>query len=177
MESTLIRLRKNIGQLRKQSICNRSFVNPHELRALFTKDTIEKSVKECHLRGSDLPGILSKIYEHGITVFAILIWMKEEDAIIKFIEHDTMDAGLPIEEARAKEVVPDFGEHFYNVQWEFLPRVFEKSMRDKHGKIRKEVILPFIREVPLGQGGYSDVFLMSVAPSQQLFFPNQVRYG
>lgn len=175
MENMLSRLRGDIGQLRKLSTCNRSFINPQDLRVLLTKDAIKKAVNECHFEEHDLPGIVSKIHDQGITIFAILVWMKEEDAVLNFIEHDAMDARLPIEEGRAKEIVPDFGEHFSReVQWEFLPRTFEKNMSNNHVRIRKEVILPFIEESPLGEGSFGDVFLMSVVPSQQQFFPEQV---
>lgn len=101
--------------------------------------------------------------------------MKEEDSVLSFIEHDAMDAALPIEEERAKEIVPDFGEYFSReVQWAFIPQMFGINMSNGHVRIRKEVILPFIEEVPLGEGSFSDVFLMSVVPSQQQFFPEQV---
>lgn len=95
--------------------------------------------------------------------------------MLRFIEHDVMDAGLPIEEARAREIVPDFGEHFSKeVQWTFIPQMFERNISDNHIRIQKEVILPFIEEVRLGGGSFGDVFLVSVVPSQQHFFSEQV---
>lgn len=175
MESTLSQLRRDIRNLRQQATCSRYFINPQGLRVLLTKDTIKKAIKECHFQGHDLPGIVSKIHEQGIIIFAILLWMKEEDSVLRFIEHDVMDAGLPIEEARAREIVPDFGEHFSKeVQWAFIPQMFERNIGDNHIRIQKEVILPFVEEVRLGGGSFGDVFLVSVVPSQQQFFLEQV---
>jgi len=68
-----------------------------------------------------------------------------------------------------------FGSDFaQNAQWEFLPRILTKETSGNHLCLRKEEILPFTGEVMVGRGSFGIVHRMTVAPTLQTIFPQQV---
>lgn len=104
--------------------------------------------------------------------------MKREVAIIDFRNHDALDASLPLHEDRAAEIAPDFGRGLAReIQWQFLPYVFRSDMCDHHRVIDNDnVILPFLKQEPLMEGGFSDVYKVTVLSSQQEFFSKEVSF-
>jgi hypothetical protein len=140
-----------------------------------TREAIIDAVGELDCPDYDRPGIVRKVFDRGIKTFSILIWMEKAKAIIDFIEHDLLDSRLPVEESLVVQVAPTFGKHFaQEIQWQFLPYVFEPDMYDYHLSIRSEYIFPFTAEAFIGDGGYGEVVKVTMPFSQQRFFASEV---
>jgi hypothetical protein len=169
--ATILRLWKRIEGFRIQSTTNRHFLPRAKLLEIFTLDAIVDAVNELSITKEDRIGLVSKIFDQGTTLFAILVWMKRENEIVSFRQHGALDASLPMGLARACEIVPEFGQTLAReVQWEFLPYMFQKDMCDYHVLMRSEEILPFVEEEHFTSGGFGDIFKVKVVGSQQEFF-------
>ncbi|OCK78363.1 kinase-like protein [Lepidopterella palustris CBS 459.81] len=167
------RLWQKIAAKREKSATGQYFLPTTELRAILTREEINISVAELDCADHERIGLAEKIYQDGLIIFAILTWMKHEAAIVNFRNHDALDASLPLHEERAVEIVPEFGRVLATeIQWQFLPYTFTRDMCDYHRILdHSEVILPFIKEEPLAEGGFGQVYKMTVLSSQQQFFP------
>ena len=55
---------------------------------------------------------MDRIASEGKIVFGILIWKKWLHKLMKCIEHDALDSQLPLEDARAEEVLESIGWDF-----------------------------------------------------------------
>lgn len=173
--ATIARLWKSIEVSRVQATTNRYFLPQARLREIFTYNAIVDFVKELSITNEDRIGLVLKIFDQGTTIFAILIWMRRESAIVHFREHDALDGSLPLGAERACEIIPDFGRTLADeVQWEFLPYVFRKDMCEGHVMMHSRRILPFVEEEHLISGGFSDIFKLKLVASQQEFFPTTV---
>ena len=174
--ATVSQLWKSIDEKRRRSATGQYFLPSSDLRALFTKIRIESAVAELECAEHERIGLAAKIFEQGLTTFAILIWMKREVAIIDFRNHDALDASLPLHEDRAVQIACDFGKALaVEVQWQFLPYTLKHDMCDHHRIIdNNNTILPFLRQEPLIEGGFGEISKVTVLSSQQEFFPEQV---
>ncbi len=59
-------------------------------------------------------GLAETIYQKGKKTFAILIFMRKEDDIVKFRNHDTLDDRLPLATNVAQNNMGDEGGSFAN---------------------------------------------------------------
>ena len=174
--ATIARLWKSIEDSRIQATTGQYILPQTEVWKMFTLDVIADSVNELSIAKVERIGLASKIFEQGTTIFAMLVWMRREYAIVQFRQHHALDSSFPVDVERASAIVPDFGRTLASeVQWEFLPYTFQKDMCDCHVTIRDQNILPFVEEQHLTSGGFGDIFKMKVASSQQEFFPTLVR--
>jgi hypothetical protein len=170
---TLQSIWKQIENNRVKSTSGRYFVPPSNLTAIFTPLAISKALAELECEPEDRISLAQAIQPDGIVTFAILVWMRVEDAIVEFRRHRCLDSSLPLDETTAKKIAPSFGTLFCNeVQWEFRPYFFH---RNEDVVIRPAEILPFIQKV--GQqklGGFGAVDQLVVHPSLQDFYPHKV---
>ena len=182
MGNTTDILREKIEKLRTKSTDDRYFFSQHDIRTLLTDDIITKAISEC-IQEHAIPErqgayVTTRIANEGKIIFGILIWKRWLHKLIKCIEHNVLDSQLPLEDARANEILGNIGWDFaHNAQWEFLPRLFTNEMSGIHNLFRKEEILPFIEEKRLGEGSFGDVYKVSVFPSSQTMFPEQVWFS
>ena len=182
MGHTIDILRGKIDKLRTKSIDERYFFSRHDICTLLTNDIIAEAIKECvqerAIPDHQEPDVVNRIANEGKIIFGILVWKKWLHKLIDCIEHNALDSQLPLEVARADEILGSIGWNFaHNAQWEFLPRILTNEMSGIHSRFRKEEILPFIDETWLGEGSFGDVFKVSVLPSSQTMFPKQVRFS
>jgi hypothetical protein len=170
---TLQSIWKQIENNRVESTSGRYFVPPSSLAAIFTPLAISKAVAELKCEPVDRIGLAQAIQFDGTVTFAILVWMRVEDAIVEFRRHRCLDPSLPLHETTARKIAPNFGNTFCNeVQWEFRPYFFH---RNEDVEIRPTEILPFIQEVePQKLGGFGAVAQLVVHPSLQDFYPRKV---
>jgi hypothetical protein len=170
---TLQSIWKQIENNRVESTSGRYFVPPSSLTAIFTPLAISKAVAELKCEPVDRIGLARAIQLDGTVTFAILVWMRVEDAIVEFRRHRCLDSSLPLDETTARKIAPNFGYTFCNeVQWEFRPYFFH---RNEDVEIRPTEILPFIQEVEQQKlGGFGAVAQLVVLPSLQDFYPRQV---
>jgi hypothetical protein len=179
MGRTIDNLRGEIEKLRHVSTDERHFVCQHDINALLTRAVIEEAIQEC-VQEYAVPEhqekiAVDRIFTEGKIVFGILIWKKWLHRLMNFIEHNALDSQLPLEISRAEKIAENVGWDFAkNTQWEFMPRTLAKEMSGYHCSFRNEVIVPFIDETRLGEGSFGEVFRMSVLPSLQTIFPEQV---
>ena len=182
MGNTTDILREKIDKLRTKSTDDRYFFSQHDIRTLLTDDIIAEAISEC-VQDHAIPEhqgtyVTTRIVNEGKIIFGILVWKKWLHKLIKCIEHNVLDSQLPLEVARADEILGNIGWNFaHNAQWEFLPRILTNEMSGIHSRFRKEEILPFIDETWLGEGSFGDVFKVSVLPSSQTMFPKQVCFS
>jgi hypothetical protein len=175
---TIDHLRAEIGNLRKKSTNGSYFICQHDINTLFTRAVIVEVIRQC-VHEYAVPNyletdVVNRIFTEGKIVFGILIWKKWQHKLMSFIEHNALDSQLPLDVARAEEIAQSVGWDFAQcAQWEFLPITLKAGY---HCHFRDEEILPFIEETPLGEGSSSIVFRMSIEPSLQTIFPQQVRF-
>jgi hypothetical protein len=171
-------LYSQIERDRVRSVSGRYFIEQYKVREIFTADKIELAVSELVVDAHELVGLAKKIQQEGIIVFAILVWMRRPDYIVRFRNHECLNGKLPLHEARAQEIAPEFGLSFAReYQWEFLPYLFKEDMCDHHCQIDDlGVIFPFTGEVgdPI-EGGFGQVSKLTIPTSLQRFFSTTVR--
>lgn len=161
-----------------RSESGRYFLPNISLGTIFTLVAIEKAVQELRCQPDERIGLATAIYGEGKRTFAILVWMKEEDFIVTFRNHDALDRRLPLSETYAKEIAPKFGTRLAHVeQWMLLPFEFPPNMCEHHWEVNKDQIIPFIGESEdVGKGGFGDVYQVSILPSQQAFYSKEASY-
>ena len=101
-------------------------------------------------------------------VFAVLVELKLEHTLAQFIENDTMDKYLPVDE-KALEGFLSGGDarDFVWRQWEYLAYNFRRGPYQR--QIRTEIILPYLEERKIGGGGYSTVYEVIIHCEHQDF--------
>jgi hypothetical protein len=177
MGPVVANLRVEIGKLRKMSIeGGRYIVSQHELKCLFPKEVVGLAIQECGVPDFRQPHAANRIFNEGRVVLGILIWKGWEQKLTNFIAHNSLDDQLPLDIEQAQKVSAYIGQEFSrNAQWEFLPRILTKEMSGYNCQIRDEEILPYIGKPEfLGKGAFGEVFKLSVLPSCQTIFPQQV---
>jgi len=175
VRETLKHLWAQIDMNRISSTSGHFFVPQASLKTILTESAIGKAVAELDCEPDDLLGLANVILNRGLITFAILVWMHQEDAITAFRHHGALDSRLPLREAEAQQIVPQFGTAFSReYQWQFLPHKFE---RDEYQEIESSRILPFVLEVeaPL-TGGFGTVTKQYIHPDLQDFRPNAVNF-
>jgi hypothetical protein len=174
---TLDRLYSLIENSRERSISGKYFIRPSKVREIFKLARINSAVAELGCDAHERIGLAKKIQQEGMLVFAILVWMGRGDHIVKFRNHDCLDNKLPISEARARVIVPEFGLSFaQDFQWQFLPYFFRQDMSDHHCQIDDlGMIFPFIEETDPTDGGHGQVSKVTIPTSLQELCPSSVR--
>jgi len=172
--------RKVLGALWEQiqfnrvdTIDHRTFVPPSSLQSILTPAAVSAAVSELTCSDEDRLGLAGTICEHGIITFAILIWIKNADAIVDFRRHMCLDERLPLDSDTASAVASNFAPTFLRTQVEFLPHQFSVG---EDVEIPESRILPFVSEVaPCRVGGFGAVRQLEVHSSVQTFFPPTVK--
>jgi hypothetical protein len=172
MTSTKIikELHSQIERKRVKSSSGQWFIPQATVRDIFSQDKIKDAVAELTCAPQEPLGLVNDIQHHGTITFAILIWMGRADSIVRFRTHGCLDDQLPLlSEALAQEISPEFGLSFVReYQWQFLPYTFEEKMH-YHCKILDEVILPFVREEHVIDGGFSKISKLWIPFSMRNF--------
>jgi hypothetical protein len=165
---------KQIENNRIKSISGRYFVPRSSLTAIFTPLAISKAVAELECELEDRIGLSKDIHQDGIITFAILVWMHQEEAIVKFRRHRCLDSHGPLDASTAISIAPDFGNTFSReVQLEFRPHFFHRGEDVEFDQLD---ILPFtgVGKEQKG-GGYGEITELAVHSSLQDFYPDKVR--
>lgn len=167
--STIESIRTQILNNMVRSESRHDFLPDSSLNTILTEKSVENAVEELNCRPDEKVGLAKRVFREGRKVFAILIWMKEEDQISTFRDRDSLDSRLPLHESYAEQIAPRFGIEFSrHVQWMFLPFVFSADMVENHRNIDDNRILPFITNgQDVGRGSFGDVFKVGIHPSQQ----------
>ena len=111
--------------------------------------------------------VVGTVFAEGRKVFAILVDLKLEYALIRFIEYGLLDRILPIVEGKKLESVlnPRERDEFMQRQWEYLAHKFSK--RTYSQRLSREHILPYVDQTEIGGGSFSTVYDVLVHPAHQ----------
>jgi hypothetical protein len=166
---TVKELHSQIERKRVKSSSGQWFIPQATVRNIFSPDIIKDAVAELTCAPQDRLGLVDDIHRRGTITFAILVWMGRADSIVRFRTCECLDNQLPLlSEARAQEVSPEFGLSFVReYQWQFLPYTFEENMH--YREIPDEVILPFVREEHVTDGGFGKISKLWIPFSMQNF--------
>ena len=160
-----------------QSLSQHYFLPNTSLDRILTLSTVEGLVEELDCTADERIALSGQVYHEGRRIFAMLILMGEEASIVAFRNHNALDHRLPLGEAYAKEITPDFGISLAReFQWKILPFHFTADMWQHHWEVEKERILPFVESEDIAAGGFGDIYKVTIWPSQQDFFPKEVTY-
>jgi hypothetical protein len=164
-----------LEKARIKSESTKYFIPPDSVKEILTRPNIERCVAENIPIANERIGLSEKIEEDGVTVFAILLWMRRVSSIIRFRSHDCLDNRLPLDEGRAVEVVPGFGLTFaQEIQWQFLPYRFKKDMCNYHQTLQTCRILPFVQRNDVKEGHFGEVCRVQVVTGLQEFIESKV---
>ena len=114
-----------------------------------------------------LDSVVETVFAEGRKVFAILVDLKLEHALIRFIEYGLLDRILPIVEEKKLESVlnPHERDEFMQRQWEYFAHKFSKRMYSQ--RLSREHILPYVDQTQIGGGSFSTVYDVLVHPAHQ----------
>lgn len=165
-------LRRQIRNVRCESIEKRPFVPAALLQSFFTPHAIKEAVSELDCQPEDRIGLGNAICSDGITTFAVLIWMGREDAIVDFRRWQYLNS-IRLSEETAIRIAPSFGVDFVReVAWQFRPHFFRLG---ENVEMDEREILPFLRETGVAnEGGFGLVSKVEIHPLLQNFCPGSV---
>lgn len=166
-------LRKALRALRIHNHDRNAFVPEGSLDALITPHSVQEVLEGCQIKAWDVASIQNIILEGAKKIFAILVLMKEEGEISRFIEFDdfqdqTLDSKLPISREKLKRIIPDNADQFFEEQWCFTAPVF--AHHHIHRYFSKETILPFTSVRTLGKGGFGLVQEVTLPQKHQRYY-------
>ena len=111
--------------------------------------------------------VVETVFTEGRKVFAILVDIKLEYALMRFIEYGLLDRILPIVEEKKLDSVlhPHERDEFMQRQWEYFAHKFSKRMYSQ--RLSREHILPYVDQTEIGGGSFSTVYDVLVHPAHQ----------
>lgn len=165
-----------IGLRRRIANTDLRFIPHRPLIRLLTNDAISAALHRTNLselHRLQIPSIAQRITSGGRKVFAILVFLKDEEAmIVQFFKHDQLvptplDSRLPFSQEELTNIVPDIASEFFERQWEFCAPIFSKGVL--HRELHDSIHLPFVSEKSYGAGGFGDVYWFKLDKEQQTF--------
>jgi hypothetical protein len=147
------------------------FVPTKDLEELLSKPSIQDILNRCGIEAQHRDETSSIILSGARKIFSILILMKDEALIRKFIEHDQfqfkdLDAKLPLSESALQRIIGNGpAKRFYRKQWMFVSPYFRNDLR--HRILEHDVVLPFIDSSFVGRGGFGTVSEVTLHPRHQ----------
>ena len=114
-----------------------------------------------------LDNIVEVVSVEGKSLLAILVDLKLEHALFRFIEYGILDRNLPIDEETKLESVlsPHERVEFMRRQWEYFAHNFSK--RSYSQRLSQNHILPYMEQTKIGGGSFSTVYDVLVHPAHQ----------
>jgi len=146
----------------------RPFIPERSLKQALTKPVIEKIVSD--------PQLTQLILEGGRRLLGILILIRREDAILRFLERDhgqlqDLDSRLPLKLSDLRIIFGDGSDAdsaapFFEMQWRFLAPVLRNDR--SHRILEDLTILPFTeREDWATPSGFGDISKIIISPFHQ----------
>jgi hypothetical protein len=173
METALDRINRTLIQHRvKNNIKRWYFRSPETLSVILSENEVRNVVSESGLQDFLLPDIVRTVCNGMRIIFAILIALRTPRSIQVFIDEGILDSALPLEITGAPRHFLD-GQAFFDVQWEFIPYKFAKSL---YRRVRDEYVLPIVDEKRLESldGSFGMISEIKVAPElHSLTAPSQ----
>lgn len=122
--------------------------------------------------------ILTSIHSNGLRLFATLLTFSRPELIVDFIKHDhftrcQLDSRLPLQKSSLKPILKDDNlcNRFDKHQWKFIPPFFR--IDQSHRELEDDARLPFEKCRRLGDGGFGEVYEMTLPASCQNLVPQK----
>ena len=176
MPSNLDQLRKDIQRLRRKAANERYYIDPMSLKDLCSPAVILSAVKECPFPTHYYPEIAKRISTSGFVTFSILVYIRQEHLIVKFLEFDLfgkLDDRLPMNIEDLESIAPGQIDEFFEVQWQFRPVILESQT---YKQIGDKYILPFKEDTHHGDrdGSFGDIYEVIIESSMQRILAPEV---
>ena len=173
MTEASTRLFQRISSLRQESSSGHHFVGHEDLCQAISKELVSDVLHGFYEPKHRCQIAVTRILEKGLRVFSILAWIRQEKLISRFIEHNELDARLPMEKSQVLRVSDKIDQRFWTeAQWEFLPHKFSKT--DYHNVLHDKIILPFTTEIKVTEGASGEIYKSTIATRQQSLLPPNV---
>ncbi|KAK7943798.1 uncharacterized protein PG986_012911 [Apiospora aurea] len=171
--SELGSLKDRIDVLRCKNYQSRYFVPRQALLKKLSQDVVKRE-----LRGTvplhQLDEMAHTVFRRGRLIFAILVLIDRLHYMINFIEddqlqQDQLDHKLPFGLQALQNIMmkPIDATRFHEKQWEITAPKFRSFVLRRH--LAYDTILPFRSEVKIGQGGFGDVYRITIDSAHQRF--------
>ena len=166
-------LRAQIVNKREQNVEKRHFLPQQALYDLMGEVLVKQAVREAGINAHDVGEITKEIMKGARKIFAILVVIRQPQSILSFIQDDqfqsSLDHKLPFPLGKLRELLPSasLGQEFYEKQWEFAAPVFTKRLLPR--VLEDDMILPFVEDKEVGEGGFGVVHTIKVELHHQNF--------
>lgn len=165
MASSLQALRDRLASIQVPAAGqgDRVFVPRAGVEEIVVHDLVQSALSSEAL---DLPpqrhqNIAAKIIDEFRSVFAILCQLGQERSVKKLIEtRQITDKKLPVSREILKGHIPECYEPFYQIQWSYCAHSF--SYLDYEQEIDDAMVLPYLEEEQMDEGGFGTVFKVKV---------------
>jgi hypothetical protein len=147
------------------------FVPTKDLEELLSKPSVQDILNRCGIEAEHRDETTSIILSGARRIFSILILMRDEALIRKFIEHDQfqfkhLDAKLPLTESALQQIIGNGpAKRFYRKQWMFVSPYFRNDLL--HRILKHDVVLPFMDSSFIGRGDFGTVSEVTLHPRHQ----------
>jgi hypothetical protein len=167
-------LRDRLRGLRIKSTSGRYFIPDGKVESLMSEDIVRDAVSKLKIDRINFPEISMVVNGGGKRTFAILVMLREEDAIWDLVKHDQftaliLDAKLPWSYDNLHQILAprvEVAKEFVELQWEFISPVFDKLKG--HRLLHADTILPYISELRLSkeEGSFGAIYKTEVDTRQ-----------
>ena len=168
-----------IEELEDHEISNyeqKPFVTPDSLKSILPEPRVALIVGAMadsqEIEIWQQPELIRMIADNGLRVFATLLLISRPGLIQNFKEtdhfaHSQLDSRLPLSIDSLNQIFQDVkvSARFYKRQWRFLAPFFRADQ--SHRELQENVVLPFTKCVPLGEGGFGNIDMITMAASYQ----------
>jgi hypothetical protein len=158
-----------ISQLRCPNVEYRYFIPHHVLMQLMSKDWIYEVLVVSGLERQYIQEIANVIATGAHKIFAILILIGKAKLVTNFIERDQLqpsmlDHKLPFRQDDLEQFLPiTAAQKFHERQWEFTAPVFSGRLLPRC--LENQVVLPFVGDKVISEGGFGVVHEIKIHPS------------
>jgi hypothetical protein len=142
---------------------------PATLSELVTKDAIRATIaNHPAVREDERELFVHLIAEHIPKIYCILIYIHQEEHLPGFLYRRQYDSKLPFSRGDLVFLPVTAAADFVERQWQFIPVCLKRG--EIHRELRKEEILPFEENEPVGEGSYGEVFKVKLSPGCHNFW-------
>jgi hypothetical protein len=168
------KLRESIESVRfaNANVERRYFIPEAALFEIVSESAIKLSLKSLRVPVHEIRDLTDGILRGARKCFAILILTGNGKAISSFFMRDSLQRSHPddrlpytseaLQQIFEKEATNQTIKHFLEKQWEFAIPIMHQHMIFR--KLEGEVILPFLREKPAGQGSMGTAWRIELHP-------------
>ena len=156
------------------------FASDESLYSIVTRHAVESALRDksnvpnCKVEPHHVEPIMEAVMKGLRKIFSILVLIHHVKSISRFIENDQykrseLDYNLPFNKKQLEDILPTQGlvHEFYERQWHFTSPVFLDSVFTR--SLPPKTIMPFLKNEPIGGGGFGDVFHIDIELSHRSF--------